>query len=319
MFSYHIECFYLYLAIFSIAYGIFLFFWLLYHPRSKKKTFFLSFLSLIAIVSIVSLPCGMLYQLQDMLAGFYPTDIRGVLWGGWRHYLAVGWLMVLSSMPLNILAVAGFFATNHYCVARYEQGYRPWFYRRLAKWNAEHPNRLFFIVGTLLFIIVIACGLSSIEYQRNEPRWLDAVYILKVRPYGWLIIGMIFPFVESLACGLAFCCWIFKLIHFKLAWIVLFVASFSMFLFSFWNILPQNAFIRTMRTSYKKSMRLQELSVSDSFNGGIMARGKFSYQGDLLAELKAETGMDFSQSDSPFALKITSLGNRLYSFETLYP
>ncbi len=320
MFYYHVLYFYLYIAIFSTGYAIFLFFWLLYRPSSRISSLPGMLLGMILIVSVVSFPCGMLYQLQDMLEGFYPPDIWGKLLGEWRDYFPVGWMVVLMSVPLNILAVIGFFATTHFCVVRYERAYQPWLYRKLSKWNAGHPDRLFFVVGTLLFIMAIACGSSYIEYdaERLNPM---GVHIPHIRPFGWLIIGMIVPIVEGLAMSLTFGCWIFKYIHRKLAWAVLFIVSFSMATFNIWNMLPQNVFIRTLGPVYQKSMRLQVLSSMDSFSDGVTIRGKFHCPGDLMTELKTGHGMN-SDNLIPLdgsTLIIKPVGKDLYAFEKRPP
>jgi len=127
---------------------------------------------------------------------------------------------------------------------------------------------------------------------------------------------MIVPIVEGQALALTFFCWLFKFINRKLAWTVLVAASLSMAVTGIWNMLPQNVFIRTLGPAYDKSMRLRTLSVMDSFNDGITTAGTFDCEGDLLAELRADRGMnaDNEIAAGPFVLKITPLGNRLYEF-----
>ena len=165
-----------------------------------------------------------------------------------------------------------------------------------------------------------ACGSSYIKY---DARQFDSgfIYIPQIRPFGWLIIGMIIPIVEGLAMSLAFGCWVFKYIHRKLAWVVLFIVSFSMTTLNIWNMLPQNVFIRTMGPVYQKSMRLQELSSMDSFSDGITIRGKFYCPGDLMTELKTRHGMN-SDNIIPLdgsTLIIKPAGKDLYAFEKRPP
>jgi len=315
MFSYHIGYFYLYLAIFSIVYGIFLFLRLLYHPGSKWKSLCVSVLGIAGIVSVSSIPCGMLYQLQDMLEGFYPDDIWTMLVRDLSGCLSVGWQIVLLSFPLNLAALIGFFVVTRFCVKRYERGCRPWLYRKLAKWNAAYPDRVFFAAGAILFIIALGCCTSHIDYEYDRY-FLGSIYIPRIRPFGWFILGMIVPIVEGQALVWTFFCWLFKFINRKLAWTVLVAASLSMAVTGIWNMLPQNVFIRTLGPAYDKSMRLRTLSVMDSFNDGITTAGTFDCEGDLLAELRADRGMnaDNEIAAGPFVLKITPLGNRLYEF-----
>ncbi len=298
MFCYHIEYFYLYLAIISVLYSIFLYLWLLYHPHSRKLYILFSILGPILLISAASLPCGMLYQLHDMLAGFYPQNIAGKLWGDPLNYLVVGWMVVLLSVPLNILAAIGFYTVNHHCVKRYEKGEEPPFFRKLSKWNAEHPNRLFFAVGVLLFILVIACCAGHIDYVDTTSK----IHIPRWRLHDWFFAGILLPAAPFLT----LCCWLFKFIDRKLAWGLLFAGSFSLVVLFTWKALPQNVFIRMLGPSYRTGMRLIRLSQTGSFRDGRTTTGRFHCY--------------WSRDDGTIAadasgLKITPLGNSIYSFE----
>lgn len=320
MFCYHIHYFYLYLAIIDLFYMVFLYFWLRYHPRNKVLYGLFSLAGLVLIVSLSAFPCGVLYELQDMLSGFYPNDIPAKLFGNWMAFVPVCWLTVFLSPVPFLVGIIWFFAVNRFCINRFSAQRQPWLYRKLVQWNTRYPARLFLIVGTASFVIAIGCGLGNIEYTESSFR--HGIYIPQWRPFGWLIIGgLIFPIVEFLAFCLAACCWYCRFLSRRLAWAVLLAGTTALAVFGIWQTLPQHVFIQSMGEAYQKSMRLDKLYRKDSFNDGITTRGEFHYRGDLLAELRqaGKLNADGTLPVGAFTLYLTPLRDGVYSFESRPP
>ncbi len=73
------------------------------------------FAIMVATVLVASIPGGILWKIHDMQAGFFTTGARfwsDLFWGA-STGLQVGWLVVLLSLPYNIIGlVAGYAVTS---------------------------------------------------------------------------------------------------------------------------------------------------------------------------------------------------------------
>lgn len=276
---YPVQFFYLYFLIIALGYSGFLYFWLLYHPQTAKKRFWFSILGLLTMLSIAIIPCALLYELQDMLYGFYPDDIGKKLFSYWRNWFFVGWVMLIFSFPISIPALVGFFFINNFCVKRFEQQYRPRLYQWLSECRSKHPRKFFFISGVILFVIALGCNMWAFDYD-DEANYWHYIYIPQGHLNPWFFIG--FPFVVLLASIPAGVCFLLRSINQKLAWWVMILGSLSFMLWSIWQALPQNVFIRVMGENYRQSMRLQTLRTNFYFNNsGNTVTGSFSCSAEL--------------------------------------
>jgi len=107
MFLYHWQFWYQYIAVLSLTYGATLPIWLRWHPK-RDKLYWISILVYLSIVlSLGSIPSGILWQIHDMQAGFFPDSplfeqkiFQGILWG-----VTLVWPLALFSVPLNLFAL----------------------------------------------------------------------------------------------------------------------------------------------------------------------------------------------------------------------
>ncbi|MEZ5647993.1 MAG: hypothetical protein R3E60_03440 [Alphaproteobacteria bacterium] len=116
MFMYHEEHPFSYIAVVCFVYagvatiaGL----WVRRHRLRKKL---LAWLVIPVTILLASIPGGMLWVIHDMAAGHFLTGLhlyRYLAWGAVTG-LKVGWLIILLSVPYNILgAVIGYYLTQY--------------------------------------------------------------------------------------------------------------------------------------------------------------------------------------------------------------
>jgi H+/Cl- antiporter ClcA len=106
MYEYHNEQPFQYIAIIAIVFGIFGALWIKYFGRSQGWKRW-SMMTVVMIATIVgSSPIGgILWHIHDMQHGFIPAGIVSKIVEGAIGGLIIGWLIVLLSMPLNLIGV----------------------------------------------------------------------------------------------------------------------------------------------------------------------------------------------------------------------
>jgi hypothetical protein len=69
--------------------------------------------AMLIVVIITSPLAGMLWEIHDMQHGFVPENYLGKLFGGMGSGLQIGWLIVLGSVPLNLVGLMTGYASLH--------------------------------------------------------------------------------------------------------------------------------------------------------------------------------------------------------------
>ena len=121
MFLYHWQYWYQYLAIVALVYGLLLPLWVNFHPRSGKAAYWVGLTAFLALtILLASIPGGILWQIHDMMAGFWPHEsiIRRKIWRGAIDGLFLGWWVVTLSFPLNLITFIFSAALTHKITAR---------------------------------------------------------------------------------------------------------------------------------------------------------------------------------------------------------
>ena len=119
MFMYHAQHPIQYIALFCAVFAAGLALMLGCWPRSRQwPAWVLTALVLLLTVLLGSALGGALWSLHDMQAGFFPPSER--LWQhvGWgvASGLQVGWLVLLLSLPFNVLCLPAFYGAGRYGV-----------------------------------------------------------------------------------------------------------------------------------------------------------------------------------------------------------
>jgi hypothetical protein len=109
MFMYHEEHPLQYIAVVSGVFGIIGTLWLRCFGDTTGWKRWISMFSAIGLTIIIaSIPGGVLWKIHDMQAGYFPEGARfwgDLLWGA-KEGLIVGWLVVVASVPYNIVGLA---------------------------------------------------------------------------------------------------------------------------------------------------------------------------------------------------------------------
>jgi hypothetical protein len=120
MFNYHERHPAQYLAVVAFFYALFTAVWATrWNPRGWRRH--LSVLGiLIGTLLLSSVASGILYAVHDMQAGYFPAWDRQV--EAFKYYvgagLALGWILVLYSFPLNLFAVPFAYVAAYYLPLR---------------------------------------------------------------------------------------------------------------------------------------------------------------------------------------------------------
>lgn len=109
MFMYHEEHPLQYVAVVSVAFGIIGTFWLRIFGHSVGWKRWISIIAAIGLtIAVASVPGGILWKIHDMQAGYFPQGARfwgDLLWGA-KEGLMVGWLVIITSSPYNLVGLA---------------------------------------------------------------------------------------------------------------------------------------------------------------------------------------------------------------------
>ena len=307
MFIYHYLYFYLYFAIIAVFYSGWLYCYLLNIRQARKRAFW----GLIMICTLSVIPCGVLYEVQDMLHGFYPEySIFTKLFGHWEDWFFVGYFIILTSLPITIPAVFCFFFVNKKVALLFDKGYKPAIYRKLAKWHQEHPKRFFITVGTVLWVLFFAAVMWSFEFDHETAYWQDLIYIPRGSFNPWLFLGL--PFLIGIGMGLSVLLYLLKFISWKLAWAVLLFTVSILSGWAIWENLPQNRFIYALGNAYHKGMRLESLKTFHSFNNSDeLIAGKFYSSKEMICDQALKVSPNR-------AVILKKVGDNIYEFESRF-
>ena len=108
MFMYHEEHAFEYIGLVAVIFGAVGTVW---HRYLGGWTGWKRWLSIIAVmvvtILLASAPGGVLYAIHDMQAGYFPEGerFRDALWWGAEQGLMLGWLVILGSIPYNVLGL----------------------------------------------------------------------------------------------------------------------------------------------------------------------------------------------------------------------
>ena len=106
MFMYHEEHPLQYITVVSVVFGIIGTFWLRVFGHTTGRRRWISIIGAIGLTIVVaSIPGGILWKIHDMQAGYFPRGARfleGLLWGA-KEGLMEGWLVIVASIPYNLL------------------------------------------------------------------------------------------------------------------------------------------------------------------------------------------------------------------------
>ncbi len=307
MFIYHYLYFYLYFAIIAVFYSGWLYCYLLNIRQARKRAFW----GLIMICTLSVIPCGVLYEVQDMLHGFYPEySIFTKLFGDLVGWFIVGYFIILTSLPVTIPAVFCFFFVNKKVALLFDKGYKPAIYRKLANWHQEHPKSFFITVGTVLWVLFFAAAMWSFEFDRETAYWQDFIYIPRGSFDPWLLLGL--PLLIGIGAGLSGLIYLLKFINRKLAWAVLLLTVSILSGWAIWENLPQNRFIYALGDAYHKGMRLESLKTFHSFNNSDeLIAGKFYSKKEMICD----QAMKVSRNRAVILKKV---GDNIYEFESRF-
>jgi hypothetical protein len=108
MFMYHEEHPFQYIAIVSVVFGFVGMFWLKVFGKTMGMRRWCSIFAAIGLTIVVaSIPGGILWKIHDMQAGYFTQGERfweDLLWGA-RQGLMLGWLVILASIPYNLIGI----------------------------------------------------------------------------------------------------------------------------------------------------------------------------------------------------------------------
>jgi hypothetical protein len=108
MFMYHDEHPLQYIAVASFVFGFVGTFWLRIFGHTIGWKRWVSIVGAIVLTIVVaSVPGGILWKIHDMQAGYFPQGTRfweDLIWGA-KEGLMVGWLVIVVSMPYNLLGL----------------------------------------------------------------------------------------------------------------------------------------------------------------------------------------------------------------------
>lgn len=108
MFMYHEKHAFQYIGLVAVVFGAVGTVW---HEWLGSCTGWRRWLSILAVmvvtILLASAPGGVLYAIHDMQAGYFPEGQRfwNALWWGAGQGLVLGWLVILASIPYNLLGV----------------------------------------------------------------------------------------------------------------------------------------------------------------------------------------------------------------------
>ncbi len=115
MFAYHIEHSFQYIAIISAVFGIVGNYWNDYYGRATGYQRWLTMtVAMLITVTITSPLGGMLWEIHDMQHGFVPENYQSKVFGGMVLGFKLGWLIVLLSVPLNLVGLMVGYASLHW-------------------------------------------------------------------------------------------------------------------------------------------------------------------------------------------------------------
>jgi SanA protein len=115
MFLYHWAHPMQYIGVVALCYALVATIWTVFMKRMRTGlTRFLEILSVILVSLVLACPLGgMLWHFHDMQAGFFPSFWQRKLLSGFSEGLLLGPLLILLSIPFNIISlIVGYFATD---------------------------------------------------------------------------------------------------------------------------------------------------------------------------------------------------------------
>jgi H+/Cl- antiporter ClcA len=105
-----------YIAIIAVVFGAFGALWIKYFGQSRGRRKWLTMTMVIVLTIVGSSPIGgILWHIHDMQHGFIPAGAK--IWGklidGIIGGLLIGWIIVLLSIPLNLIGVVSGYSLLH--------------------------------------------------------------------------------------------------------------------------------------------------------------------------------------------------------------
>ena len=108
MFMYHEQHPYQYIGIVAIVFGLLGMMWFHYCGHSVGRRRWITILiTIILVVLLSSIPGGILWKIHDMQAGYFTEGSifwNDLCWGAVTG-LSVGWLVILTSIPYNLIGL----------------------------------------------------------------------------------------------------------------------------------------------------------------------------------------------------------------------
>jgi hypothetical protein len=112
MFNYHNQHSFQYIAIISGVFAIVGGYWIDYYGRVTGYKRWLTMTITMLMSVLISSPIGgMLWQIHDVQHGFMPNDYPGKIYQGIIWGFECGWLIVLLSVPMNLVGLTVGYAT----------------------------------------------------------------------------------------------------------------------------------------------------------------------------------------------------------------
>ncbi len=137
MFMYHEEHPLQYIGIVAVVFGILGAIWWRNFGDAIGLKRWISILACVALtILIASVPGGILWAIHDMQAGFFPEGSRfwsDLRWGA-KEGLLVGWLVILMSIPYNLIGLAAGTALLHKLPELVK-----WIESRTKRTGSRHP------------------------------------------------------------------------------------------------------------------------------------------------------------------------------------
>ncbi|TDS83653.1 hypothetical protein [Comamonas sp. JUb58] len=124
MFMYHANHPFQYIALFCAVFAAGLALVLGCWPKARQwPAWVLTTLVLLLSLLLGSALGGALWSLHDMQAGYFPPGDRlwQHLWWGVESGLYVGWLVLLLSLPFNVLCLPAFYGAGRYGVKQFHR------------------------------------------------------------------------------------------------------------------------------------------------------------------------------------------------------
>ena len=124
MFMYHAKHPFQYIALFCAVFAAGLALVLACWPKARQwPAWVLTTLVLLLSLLLGSALGGALWSLHDMQAGYFPPGDRlwPHLWWGVESGLYVGWLVLLLSLPFNVLCLPAFYGAGRYGVKQFHR------------------------------------------------------------------------------------------------------------------------------------------------------------------------------------------------------